>query len=144
MSRCQSMNPFSHMQPFTTIMRFVRGHLSSVILNFERGWLSLVMLSHAKTLAACFSSNDKLMVSIKPELFSINKRGWILNQASQFLKNQASQFITGFLKLQGFQVNDDRGKRNHRSGHCLRTEPKGIEALTKDNSVEEAFKKAGC
>ena len=35
-------------------------------------------------------------------------------------------------------------RKNHRSGHCLRTEPESIEALTKDKSVEEAFKKAGC
>ena len=35
-------------------------------------------------------------------------------------------------------------KRNHRSGHCLRTEPGGLEALTRDKSVEEAFKKVGC
>ena len=35
-------------------------------------------------------------------------------------------------------------KRNHRSGHYLRMEPESIEALTKDKSVEEAFKKEGC
>ena len=35
-------------------------------------------------------------------------------------------------------------RRSHRSGHCLRTEPEGVEALTKDKSVEEAFKKVGC
>ena len=35
-------------------------------------------------------------------------------------------------------------RRNHRSGRCLRTEPEGLEALTKDKSVEEAFKNAGC
>lgn len=35
-------------------------------------------------------------------------------------------------------------RKNHRSGHYLRTEPERIEDLTKYKSVEEAFKKAGC
>ena len=35
-------------------------------------------------------------------------------------------------------------KKNHRSGHCLRTEPESIGTLAKDKSVLEAFKKAGC
>ena len=35
-------------------------------------------------------------------------------------------------------------KRNHRSGHYLRIEPEGLESLTRDKYVEEAFKKVGC
>ena len=35
-------------------------------------------------------------------------------------------------------------RRNHRSSNCLRTEPESIEALVKDKSVMEAFKKIGC
>ena len=35
-------------------------------------------------------------------------------------------------------------RRSHRSGHYLRTKPEGVEALTKDKFVEEAFKKVGC
>ena len=35
-------------------------------------------------------------------------------------------------------------KKNHRSGHFLRTEPESTEALAKDKSVMEAFKKTGC
>ena len=34
-------------------------------------------------------------------------------------------------------------KKNHKSGHCLRTKPESTEALVKDKSVLEAFKKAG-
>ena len=32
-------------------------------------------------------------------------------------------------------------RRIHRSGHCLRIDPEGVEALTKDKSIEEAIKK---
>ena len=35
-------------------------------------------------------------------------------------------------------------KKNHKSGHCLRTKPESTEALVKDKSVLEAFKKTGC
>ena len=35
-------------------------------------------------------------------------------------------------------------KKNHRSGYCLRTEPESTEALAKDKSILEAFKKTGC
>ena len=35
-------------------------------------------------------------------------------------------------------------KKNHRSGHCLRTEFEIAEALANDKSVVEAFKKTGC
>lgn len=35
-------------------------------------------------------------------------------------------------------------RKNHRSGHCLRTELEGLDALTKDKTMEEIFKKVGC
>ena len=35
-------------------------------------------------------------------------------------------------------------KKSHRYGHCLRTKPESTEALVKDKSVLEAFKKTGC
>jgi len=31
-------------------------------------------------------------------------------------------------------------KKNHRSGQCLRVEPKGLDVLMKNREVEEAFK----
>lgn len=53
--------------------------------------------------------------------------------------------VTGFQKAhRNFKERMTKERKNHRSGHCLRTEPETIEALTKDKSVEEAFKKAGC
>jgi len=35
-------------------------------------------------------------------------------------------------------------RKSHRSGHCLRTEPKSTKVLARDKSVMEAFKKEGC
>jgi len=35
-------------------------------------------------------------------------------------------------------------RKRHKAGQCLRTKPEGLDDLTKDERVEEAFKKVGC
>jgi len=34
-------------------------------------------------------------------------------------------------------------RKEHRSGRCLRNEPKGLDVLLKNNEVERAFKQVG-
>ena len=72
-------------------------------------------------------------------------------QARQFLVSNSSEAVFKPIQCRfifKFPCRDfidmSKERKNHKSGRCLRAEPEGLDVLTRNREIEEAFKQVDC